>query len=250
MFFLLPIIFGLAPSFIWLMFFLREDVHPESNKMILKIFSLGMIITIVAGAAEKGIEIFINIGIEFLNNNIFLSSSAVFIYNSFELIILILAGAFIEEYAKYFVVKKKVLKDKEFDEPVDVMLYMIIAALGFAALENIFVLFSLETFQETVWIISLRFVGATFLHALCSATFGYFLALSFFETRKSFMFFSLGIILATFLHGIYNFFILKIGINYFNYIYIPMISLIIIAFIVLLGFKNLRTKASICKIIK
>ncbi len=37
------IFFGLAPSFIWLLFFLRKDAHPESNPMILKIFFYGML---------------------------------------------------------------------------------------------------------------------------------------------------------------------------------------------------------------
>ena len=48
----------------------------------------------------------------------------------------IVAG-FVEEYFKYLVVRFKVLNSPEFDEPVDAMIYMIIAGLGFAALENI-----------------------------------------------------------------------------------------------------------------
>jgi len=38
----LCLIFGLAPSIIWLLFFLRKDVHPESNRMIILVFLLGM----------------------------------------------------------------------------------------------------------------------------------------------------------------------------------------------------------------
>jgi RsiW-degrading membrane proteinase PrsW (M82 family) len=41
------------------------------------------------------------------------------------------------EIFKYLVVRFKVIKNPAFDEPTDIMLYMIIAALGFAAVENI-----------------------------------------------------------------------------------------------------------------
>jgi RsiW-degrading membrane proteinase PrsW (M82 family) len=36
-------------------------------------------------------------------------------------------------------VRLKALRDPEFDEPIDAMLYMIIVALGFATIENILV---------------------------------------------------------------------------------------------------------------
>ena len=50
------IFFGLAPSVIWLLFYLRKDVHPESNKMILKIFLYGMIIAVIAAFVEISIS--------------------------------------------------------------------------------------------------------------------------------------------------------------------------------------------------
>ena len=49
-----------------------------------------------------------------------------------------------EEVAKYLIIKIRILRDPEFDEPIDAMIYMIIAGLGFAALENILVLFVLK----------------------------------------------------------------------------------------------------------
>ncbi|MBI3638573.1 hypothetical protein HY227_02410 [Candidatus Wolfebacteria bacterium] len=39
---------GIIPSFAWLIFFLKEDVHPEPKKMIAKVFAYGALITIVA----------------------------------------------------------------------------------------------------------------------------------------------------------------------------------------------------------
>ena len=223
------ITFGLIPSFIWLLWFLRKDSHPESNKMILKIFTYGMLITIIAALIELG----------------FFKAISIFKFSSLTFLILyyFIGIALVEEGLKYLVVREKVLSNPEFDEPVDAMLYMIIAALGFAALENMLVLFPGD---QIIQISALRFAGATFLHALCSATVGYFLALSLFETKKRPAFIIIGLAAATFLHGIYNFSIIKTEDNPY-FILIPIILLISLAFFVSFGFRKLKKMASVCK---
>ena len=50
------IIFGLAPSIIWLLFYLRKDSHPESNRMVLKIFFYGMLAALPAVFLEIGFK--------------------------------------------------------------------------------------------------------------------------------------------------------------------------------------------------
>ena len=175
---ILPVIFGLAPSFIWLCFYIRKDAHPESNKMVLKIFSFGMTMTIIAAILELGAQKTVESGTNFVQDSVFLSSVSFVLYNCL-IIFLILLNAFIEEYIKYAVVKETVLNNSAFDEPTDAMIYMIIVGLGFAAVENMLILFSMENFfgMQTAYVWSLRFFGATLLHALCSGTVGYFLAL-------------------------------------------------------------------------
>ena len=239
---LILIFFGLAPSFIWLLFFLRKDSHPESNRMIIKIFFYGMLITFPAALIEMGISASL----------IELNFSPIFI----SLLYWFIGVALIEEGLKYLVIREKVIRSPEFDEPVDAMLYMIIAALGFAALENILVLLPLlgEPFFETMFISIYRFIGATFLHALCSATVGYFLALSFFETKKRFWLITTGLTIATLLHGIYNLSIIKAGeaveqtAQGLYFILIPIIILIGLAFFVSFGFRKLKKTVSVCKI--
>lgn len=245
----LYIFFGLAPSIIWLLFYLRKDAHPESNKMIIKIFLFGMIIAGIAGLVEIGVFDSFS---TFYNKHETLKK--IDNYSSLFLIIYIFLGiAFVEEFLKYLVVRQKVLKNSEFDEPVDALLYMIIVALGFAALENILVLlpagkplFFIETLSTSI----LRFVGATFLHALCSGTLGYFLALSIYEHRKKTRLIASGLIIATFLHGLYNFSIIKMDTSPANnnLIFIPVIIIISLAFFVSFGFKHLKKIDSICKI--
>jgi len=232
------LIFALAPSVIWLLYFLRKDVHPESNRMILKIFFYGMLIAFPAALLELGFFWFT----EKLN----FSSTIILILNFF------IGVALVEEGLKYLVVKKKVLNNSEFDEPVDTMLYMIIAALGFAALENILILFSPQIFfqplVEILGITAFRFVGATFLHALCSGTLGFFLALSFCEPKNKFKYLirKTGLGIAVFLHGLYNFSIIAIE-GDLKFI-LPLIILISLALFVFFGFRKVKKMESVCEV--
>ena len=141
------------------------------------------------------------------------------------------------------VVKIKVISHAEFDEPIDAMLYMIIAALGFSAMENILALFP---FKETVELFSaswVRFISATFLHALTSALIGYFMALSFFNAKNRLKLISMGLILAVILHGLYNFLIMMEGTLS---ILGPIILLVASAIFISYAFKKVKKMKSIC----
>ena len=155
--------------------------------------------------------------------------------------------ALVEETFKYLVVRRKIINHPEFDEPTDIMLYMIISALGFAALENFLILLPLVSpfkFLETFVVSGFRFVGATFLHALASGIFGYFLALSFFEPQNRTKLFLKGLFTAVFLHGLYNLSIIEID-NGFKFV-IPVIILFGLIIFVSLGFKKVKKLKSIC----
>ena len=45
---LLIIILGLLPGFAWLLFYLKEDLHPEPKKMLAKVFLVGALSAIAA----------------------------------------------------------------------------------------------------------------------------------------------------------------------------------------------------------
>jgi len=238
----LYIVFGILPSLIWLNFYLRRDVGPEPKLMILKIFCYGMLATIPAIFLETAI-----FG-EFSKLNF--SSSVIFILNIF------LGVALVEESLKFLAVKFGVLKNPEFDEPVDAMIYMITAALGFAAVENVLILLNLKPLSEIFGVSLFRFLGATFLHTLSSGICGFFIGLSFFDTpegprqggaygagRRRWKLVSLGLVLAILLHGFYNFYIMK-GEGSLK-ILIPFLLLTIAAIFVSFGFKKLRKLAKI-----
>lgn len=226
------ILFAILPSLIWLIFYLSEDNRPEPKSMVIKVFFFGLIITLPA--------IFLEIAMLATIEKLPFSPSFLFFLNIF------LGVALTEEVLKFLVIKEKVLASPEFDEPVDAMIYPIIAGLGFAAGENLLIFLPLKVslFQEMLWISLLfRFLGATFLHALCAAIFGFFLGLSFFEKKKRVMFISFGLFLAICLHGVYNFSIIKLG-GGLRFLILAFL-LGTVAILVSLGFQKLKNLVKI-----
>ncbi|MBI2625399.1 MAG: PrsW family intramembrane metalloprotease [Candidatus Nealsonbacteria bacterium] len=232
--YLLYVALGFLPSLIWLSIYLRKDSHPESNLMILKIFAFGMLVTAPAVLLEIGF-------FEELKKLSLPSLLTIFMYSIFGV-------ALIEEGLKYLIVKERVLKNPEFDEPIDAMLYMIIVALGFAAVENVLIIFnfgknSLSSFIFSIAI--LRFVGATFLHTLSSGTIGYFLARSLFLPKRKLTYMASGFAIAVILHGLYNFSIITA--DGYSKALIPMAILTSLAFFLTWGFNDLKRLKSVCQ---
>jgi len=233
------IIFGLLPSLIWLFYYLRKDLHPEPKSMVLKIFLWGALITIPV--------FFVQIGFASLLDKIDINSTVR------NLIYWFLIIAFSEEFFKYLVIRIKVLNSPNLDEPLDIMLYMVVVALGFAALENVLYLFapmgpiSFNALMSRTLIIALiRFVGATFLHTLCSAVIGYAIAISLCDRKNRLLEVALGVIVAVSLHGLYNFSIMTLG-GYMRLV-IPVLIILTLAFLVFAGFEKLKKMKGLCKI--
>ncbi len=229
------IVFGLAPSLAWLAFYLRKDSHPEPNRMIIKVFLWGMLATIPVLGIELALKFFVEI---------------LPISRDLALILYIFLGiALVEEVFKFLVVRWHVYKSSALDEPVDLMLYMIIAALGFAGLENILVLFGLGDLAPVSNIATLavfRFLGATFLHALASGLFGYFLAMGQASRKHHASSVLAGLTFATLLHGFFDFIIIKaVGAEKFL---IPLVLFIITASFISFTITKLKLMKGLCRI--
>ena len=227
---------GLLPSVIWLLFYLRKDRRPEPNRMVLKVFFFGILSGFVAILIEKGFQA--------TTNSVFLASSF-----GNGLLTIFLGGALVEETVKFLAAKIGTFHSKDLDEPIDFMLYMIIAALGFAALENTLVLSNFhpvlnvgKAFELMFW----RFVSATFLHALCSGILGFYLALGHFHSQKRKFYILFGICSAFLLHGLYNWSIMNI--NGTGKFLIPLIIIIILSCWVSYGFKKIKRLKSVCNL--
>ncbi len=193
----LLVFLGTLPSLIWLGYWLRKDSHPEPKVLITKVLLLGIMLSPLAIVMQL---LFVQLAARLLS----IASSTLSDGPGFYL-----WAAFVEEVVKYLAVYFVVLRSPEFDEPVDAMIYMLTAALGFAAMENILIINRVlgDGLSATVGLWSLRFAGATLLHALSSALLGYFIALAwfYFDHRKAL--FVIGLALATVFHWSFNLFI-------------------------------------------
>jgi len=90
-----------------------------------------------------------------------------------------------------------------------------------------------------------RFIGATFLHALCSANIGFFLALSLFKTKKRLRLLLSGLIISTILHGLFN---IAIKIEGWQGLTIVITILIGLFLLVLYEFKKVKKLSSVCRV--
>ncbi len=180
---------GLIPALFWLWFWLREDKErPEPYLLIALAFIAGMMVVPLALPLQK------------------------FAIENFQGDNLILIWVIIEETLKYAIALLLILWHRDVDEPIDVIIYMIAIALGFAALENALFIFNpivIGDFLNGALTGSFRFLGATLLHVLASGTVGAFLALAFYRSNLVKMIYgATGLFIAIVLHALFNFFIM------------------------------------------
>ncbi|MDD4625164.1 MAG: PrsW family glutamic-type intramembrane protease [Candidatus Pacebacteria bacterium] len=232
---------AILPSLLWLLFFLKQDKNPEPKTRILVIFLLGLVSAVPVVAAES---ILLGTAEGFFGAD----PAEFFIAAGKALFEIFIAVALIEEIFKYFVVRLAVFGQQDFDEPIDVPVYMIASALGFAAAENILIMNNTiyETAADPYILITARFLGATFLHALTSSLFGCFIAVSFNKLRKRNFYFFCGLASATILHGFYNFFIINSREHLqFDFLFASLTGVAILVFVF---FKKIKKLKSVCKI--
>ncbi len=221
---LIPLVLGLLPGFAWLVFYLGEDPHPEPKRLIL--------LTFTAGIAFGFFTIIIEQGFNALTGALGIAE-----FSAASL----LGLAAIEECMKFAAAHFSVAKSPVLQDPIDAMIYMVVAAMGFATLENIGALTSVVTaaghgalISKIFETLSLRFVGATLLHSLASAIVGYHWALGI-ARRKIPHYLIPGIVEASILHAIFNYLIL----SYEDVAY-SVIFLLVIGFFVLNDFEKLK----------
>src|SRR3989344_2511689 len=194
---------GLFPALVWLWFWLREDsAHPEPKRLVALAFFAGSIAVALVIPLEQFAAAYIAAHGELVNSFQTTGQNLTFII-----------WAAIEEIFKFAAAAAVVLWRHEDDEPIDPVTYMVVVALGFAAAENaLFLLSPLSglTLSQTIITGDYRFVGATLLHVLASATIGGSLALSFYKPRwKKAIYLVVGVILSIALHGLFNVFIMN-----------------------------------------
>ena len=200
----------ILPSILIILFFVNSDKFKEPKSEIIKVFIFGILITIPAYILNTFLG-------DFWYNNTKVSQNLI---SSF------LTAAPVEEGLKLSILYYFVYKMKDFNEPLDGIVYGVTASLGFATLENIYYVYLLaDHFQTTPMALAVvRSFSAVPAHAVFGIFMGYFFMKYSFIKKGDNLFFAF--IVPFVLHGCYNLFIAS---NFF-----VSLSLVIIAWIVAL----------------
>ncbi len=146
---------GLLPALVWLWFWLHEDnEHPEPRSTLAFTFTTGMAMIFLAIPLEA----------------FFYQATSTPLWR-------FVAWASVEETLKFAAAYLVAMHAKAYDEPLDAVIYMMCAALGFAALENTLFIINNSTqiapglvsgVVSSVFLTNLRFIGANLLHVVAS----------------------------------------------------------------------------------
>ncbi|OGI94253.1 hypothetical protein A3A03_03215 [Candidatus Nomurabacteria bacterium RIFCSPLOWO2_01_FULL_40_18] len=214
---------GIIPSLLWLWFWLKEEEKkPEPKAVLALVFILGMVAVYFVLPIQRFIQAQVD-------------------SNNWELILL----ASSEEIIKYLAVLIVLFRTNYADEPIDWPIYLITAALGFAALENtLFLIKPLSLGDATVSLLTnhqLRFLGATLLHTVASGILGSAIGISMHMGQlKKKLYLIVGLGLAITLHSVFNFFIIEVNGNDFLEILKVFGFLWVVTIILMLLFEKVR----------
>ena len=198
----------ILPSILIILFFVYSDKFKEPRGEIIKVFIYGILITIPAYFLNTYIS-------DFFYNNTRVSEGLI---SSF------LTAAPVEEGLKLSVLYYFVYKMKDFNEPIDGIVYGVTVSLGFATLENLYYVYLLADYFETtsMALAVIRSFSAVPAHAVFGIFMGYFFMKYAFIKKGDNLFFAF--IVPFVLHGCYNLFTTS---NFFVSLGLILISWII-----------------------
>jgi protease PrsW len=190
------IVLALAPTLFWFWFFARQDKRPEPAKVLLRVFFWGVLMVIPATVLENSIDTF------------------------FGTTVLIALTGLIEEGFK-FLAASSIAKHKNFDEPIDGLIYSTAAALGFATLENLAYMLRADPS-----LILVRGPVTTLGHILFSLTWGYAMSLRRFRNAHNVL--RRGWLLGALLHTVFNAILLSYGSVGIEWLVLPFVGIMVL----------------------
>jgi RsiW-degrading membrane proteinase PrsW (M82 family) len=201
---------GFLPVFLWLWFWLYQDrKNPEPKGLLIITFILGMLIVFPAIYLETKV-------LEVVSNE--------FLYT--------IINSSIEEILKLGIPAAFLFRAKALNEPVDYAVYLVTAALGFAALENFLFILNISFTSSIVQVINasnLRFVGATVLHAVTAGAAGLAIGWNFYKEKyKRWEGAFYGLLIASVLHILFNLIIIKGAIAHIAIVHAVLWALVVV----------------------
>lgn len=177
---------ALLPGLLLMRYFIKKDRFPEPTHLLVKTFLLGLLITLPIIA----LELLLMAAISGLADTWLMPVLTAF-----------LVAGFSEEFFKLVVLHRYCARKPDFDEPIDAVVYGVVASLGFACLENV-----LYVMQGGVTVAAMRAVTAMPAHASLGALMGYYYARQRFGPAGRARFWSMALWVPVFAHGLYNLF--------------------------------------------
>lgn len=204
---------AVLPALVLVVWIYKKDkVEREPIGLLLKIFLFGVISVVPAVALELLFEVVLE---EFIPDE---SALAYVIIDNF------LGVALIEEFCKLKAAKLAAWKHPAFNYKFDAIVYCVTAALGFAAIENVF--YVLEGGVATA---AMRALLSIPCHAVAGIIMGYFFGVakeaeSYGDRRRRRRYLRLGVLMPTLEHGIYD---SALSLDY-DWIFIVLIVFVVI----------------------
>ena len=188
------ILLAIAPGIaICLFIFYRDAFNKEPKLNLIITFILGALTVFPAGYLEEAI----------IDNNA--NGIADMAVRAFFLV------ALVEEAVKFAVLRAYSYPKKSFDEPLDGIVYGVMASMGFATLENIFYVLNPPPGFTSVNVGFSRMFTAVPGHAVFGVLMGYFAGKAKFNPGKSAILLFQGFFWAVLFHGAYDFFLFLQG---------------------------------------
>lgn len=200
------IVSAVIPPLLVAFFIYRNDIYEiEPHKLLLSTFFIGFAIIIPMIILEL-------ISTEIIQNLLLYS---------------IIGIALVEEGLKYLVLIFYNYPKDDFNEPYDGIIYSVMLTMGFALVENI--MYVVGDGESAVALT--RMILTIPMHATCGVVMGYFLGKAKMEIDNKNQKLILAILLPTLIHGLYN---------YFLFIELPGLSILIVIFGVIYALKAIK----------
>lgn len=178
-----------APVFIIIIYiYLKDKYEKEPKILLLKSFLFGAILSIITTMI-----------ISSLATRVFPITNGFSIGQQFVKAFIVVA--LVEEFSKYIIVRYYAQPKKDFNEPFDGIVYAVMVSMGFAFTENLF-----YVFDGGISTALIRAFTAVPAHATFGIVMGYFMGIAKFSNKK-WAYNLTGFLVATTLHGAYDFFL-------------------------------------------
>lgn len=114
------------------------------------------------------------------------------------------ATAFVEELCKFIFLRAILFRNKNFNEPLDGIIYSVMVAMGFATAENL-----LYAYTGGGGAVVMRMFSALPAHASFAVLMGYMLGKAKFARHDAILFGVEALAVATLFHGLYDYFLFR-----------------------------------------